>query len=97
MIDASGARNGVAHMSMNRGWDSGPSHQVGLPRARLDIASASIAKASTNQEAAVTLRHVRVSRAIDFGTGGGGISDITLQGTTRRVAVSLIGNDRDEI
>lgn len=97
MMEASGAKNGVAQMKMNRGWDSGPSHQVGLPRLRLEMASARMASPSTSHEAAVTFRHVRVSTVTDVGTGGGGISDITLQGTTDWAAVSLIDHGHEEI
>lgn len=96
-IETIGARNGVTQMTMNRGCDSGPSHQVGLPMVRLETASASMASPSINHEAAVTLRQVRVSCVVGLGNGGGGISDITLQGTTHQVAVSLIEHDRDEI
>lgn len=81
-IEATGARNGVTQRKINRGWDCVPSHQVGLPTVRLEMASARMANPSTNHERAVTFRQVRVSCETDCGTGGGGISDITLQGTT---------------
>jgi hypothetical protein len=61
MMLAIGATKGSAHSSTNDGFDSGPSHQVGLPILRLVTATAMIAKKTRSHETIVTVRHVLVS------------------------------------
>ena len=60
MMLAIGATNGSAQRSMNDGFDSGPSHQVGLPILRLVTATAMIAKKTRSQETTATVRQVLV-------------------------------------
>ena len=61
MMLAIGATNGSAQRSMNDGFDSGPSHHVGLPILRLVTATAMIAKRTRSHETTVTVRQVLVS------------------------------------
>jgi len=58
---AIGATNGSAHSNMNEGFDSGPSHHVGLPILRLVTATAMIAKKTRSHETTATVRQVLVS------------------------------------
>ena len=61
MMLAIGATNGSAHSSTNDGFDSGPSHHVGLPMLRLVTATAMIAKKTRSHETTATVRQVVVS------------------------------------
>lgn len=61
MMLAIGATNGSAHSNMNEGFDSGPSHHVGLPMLRLVTATAMIAKKTMSHETTATVRQVLVS------------------------------------